>query len=62
MKIIQVDNFDREAYSDTLIAENVHSYYGPFIVDYLNQKCSGDNSPDYYRLVDDDHKLYVFEP
>lgn len=61
MKIICVDNYDREIYDDVLIAENVHKGYGKEIVDLLN------NSPkrvdgDYFRLVDDNHKLFKFEP
>jgi hypothetical protein len=57
MKIIKVDNYDRELYDDVLIAENVHKYYGQIIVDLLN------NNPkrfddDYFRLVEDDYKLF----
>ena len=62
MKIILVDNFDREMTSDTLIAENVEKHYGERIVEFLNNKFSGSTSPDYFRLVDDGHKLYIFEP
>jgi hypothetical protein len=61
MKIIQVDNFDREYKSDVLVAENVHEFYGKHIVNFLNDKFSGDHAPDFYRLVPDDHKLYEFE-
>ena len=62
MKIIVVDNFDRESESDTLVAENVNKYYGEFIVDFLNDKFSGDSSSEWFRLVEDNHKLYEFEP
>jgi hypothetical protein len=61
MKIIRVDNFDREDISDVLVAENVHEYYGKRLVAFLNEEFSGEHSPDYYRLVEDDHVLYKFE-
>ena len=62
MKIIQVDNFDRENVSDRLICENVSEFMGKTIVALLNGKMSGDTSPVYFRLVEDNHKLYKFEP
>lgn len=62
MKIIKVDNFDRENHSDILVCENVNEFYGKAIVGFLNDKLSGPSIPDYYRLVSDDYKLYEFEP
>ena len=62
MKIIMVDNFNRENVSDTLIAENVSEYFGKKIVKYLNNTFSGDTSPDYFKLVTNDYKLFTFEP
>lgn len=62
MKIIQLDNFGREAVSDTLIAENVSKHYGEIITDFLIKELSGESSPMFFRLVEDDHKLYEFKP
>lgn len=62
MKIIQTDNFDRESVSDVLVAENVHNFYAAKITEFLNGVYGGDNSPFYFCAVEDDHKLYVFEP
>ena len=62
MKIIKVDNFDRETKDDRLICENVNKFYGEKIVNFLNDTESGDNSPNFYRLVEDDHQLFKFEP
>lgn len=62
MKIIKVDNFDRENVSDTLVAENVNDFFGKLFVDLLNDKFSGGTSPDYFKLAPDDYKLYKFEP
>lgn len=62
MKIIRVDNFDREGVNDRLVCENVNEYYGLKIAEYLNDRFSGEHSPDFYRLVDDNYKLYVWEP
>ena len=62
MKIIGVDDFDREHVSDVLIVENVDEYYGQVITDLLNEKWGGETANRFYKLVPDDHKLYVFEP
>ena len=56
MKVISVDNYDREHISDTLICENVSGYLGSEIVEFLNQKFK--YGSDYYKLVDDDYKLW----
>jgi len=62
MKIINVDNFDREWVDDKVVCENVSEYYGGIIVDFLNDRLSGDHSSDFYKLVENDHKLYAWEP
>ena len=59
MKIISVDNFNRDEVSDKLIAENVNNYYGNEIVKFLNK--GDENSQDFYKLVENDHKLYKYE-
>lgn len=61
MKIICVDNFARETHDDVLVCENANDFYGEFIVNMLNEKLSGEHSSDYYRLVEDDYKLYKYE-
>jgi hypothetical protein len=58
MKIICVDNFGREHVADRLVAESVNEYYGTPLVDFLNNRYSGEESSCYYRLVNDDHKLW----
>lgn len=62
MKIICVDNFDRESRDDSLVCENVNKYMGKQIVEFLIEKFSGNESSDFFRLVEDDYKLYTFEP
>lgn len=62
MKIICIDNFDREIVSDRLIAENVPDHYAEGIAEHLNEKYSGTTSPVYFKAVPDDYKLYTFEP
>ena len=62
MKIIQVDNFDRDDYDDVLIASNVHTIYGNFIVEALNERYSTTQSPHFFRLVEDNFELKVFKP
>lgn len=61
MKIICVDNFNRDGHSDELVCENVNEFYGKRITTFLNAKFSGETSSDFYRLVEDEHKLYKFE-
>jgi hypothetical protein len=60
MKIICVDNYNRENYDDVLIAENVHKGYGKLLVDLLNESPKRGDS-DYFRLVEDDYELYKYE-
>jgi len=62
VKIICVDNFNREHISDLLVAENVSIFYGEKIVEFLNKTFSGDSAVDYFRLVKDDTKIYKFRP
>lgn len=62
MKIICKDNFDRESVSDKLIAENVDELYLQSIVDYLNNRYGGNSSPDFFKTVEDNYKLYVYNP
>ncbi|MCR4362054.1 hypothetical protein NUG13_12015 [Bacillus subtilis] len=57
MKIILVDNFNREEVADNLIAENVNEFWGKRIVDALNDK-EHEDSDNYFRLVKDDYVLW----
>ncbi len=57
MKIIRVDNFDRGSLPEVLIAENVKPYYAKYIIEFLNNKFSGDHSPEYFELEEDDYVL-----
>jgi len=61
MKIIKKDNFDRENVSDVLVCENCPIGYATLIADLLNNR-AGEDSPDYYKAVPDDYKLYRYEP
>ena len=61
MKIIIKDNFDRETHSDKLVATGVNDYHAKRIVDLLNKEESAD-SPAFYVAVEDDYKLYEWEP
>lgn len=61
MKIIATSNHDSETQSDVLVCENVNRFYGEKIVKYLNSE-GGDHSRDFYKLVEDNHVLYKWEP
>jgi hypothetical protein len=66
MKIIMVDNFNRENISDKLIVEKVDKWWGETIVSLLNDhhhyRPNNPNNPNFFRLVKDDYKLYEFKP
>ncbi|KEK23883.1 hypothetical protein BAGA_05425 [Bacillus gaemokensis] len=61
MKIICVDNFDRDTHDDKLVCESIDKYYGEVVVNSLNDKLSGEHSDSYFKLVEDDYKLYKYE-
>lgn len=74
MKIIGVDNYDREMYGDVLVCENVTSeYYANKIVDVLNYGIVINKedrkdmtfmnklnlvSDTFYKIVNDDYELF----
>lgn len=60
MKIIAKDNYDRETVSDRLICENIDKHIGERMVNFLNE--NGRSQFDFFVLVEDDYKLYKFEP
>lgn len=58
VKIIAVDNYDREHIADILIAENVQQHYAEGISDYLQSKYGGSQASRYYKAVANDYKLW----
>jgi len=63
MKIIGVDNLNRDYISDVLWIDNIPSECETFaqrVCDRLNRGL-GDNSGTYYKIAADDRKLYIFE-
>ena len=61
MKIIYSDNIPDDTSSERLWLENVPQDVGQRVCDKLN-KHLGDHQGPFYRVVADDHKLYVWEP
>jgi hypothetical protein len=61
MKVIAIDNFNSESVSDILIAENLTLEQAVYIVNARNNG-GGNYTSWYYRVVEDDYKLYVFQP
>ncbi len=57
MKIIAIDNFDRDRVRDVLIAENVHANYIDEIVELLQKKHGGNYASYYYTARPDDYVL-----
>ena len=62
MKIICVNNFDRESINDRLIAENVPAFYANFLCEKLNECYSSSYSGNYFRVEPDDYKLHIYDP
>lgn len=62
MKIIGKSNFDLDTVNDILIAEKVDPAYADGMVDYLNETFCDSHSTYCFFLVEDDYKLYRFEP
>lgn len=62
MKIICCDNYGRENVSDTLVAKNISEYYGRIVVEALNKEIDDSYSDCYFKLVEDDYKLYTYNP
>ena len=61
MKVIGIDNFDRDYISDILIEENLSEREAFDMVSSHNENMRS-YDPWYYRAVADDYKLRVFEP
>lgn len=57
MKIIRVDNFDRDNKPDKLVAENVDLFYADAMIKDLNDRYSGISSPYFFKLVSDSYEL-----
>lgn len=58
MKIITQDNFDRDLFSEEVMAENVNEFIGKQMVEQWNDKYWNGHSDFYLKLVPDDHELY----
>lgn len=58
MKIITKDNFCRDLFTETIVAENVNKAIGEQLVKTWNDKHWDDNSDYYLALVEDDYELY----
>lgn len=61
MKIIYADNIPTDISSERLWLENVPEDVGQRVCDKLNEHL-GDHQGPFYRMVEDHHKLYVWEP
>jgi len=62
MKIVGVDNFDRETVDYFLVAENVPASFAVPIVEFLNKRFSEGTAMMYFMIKNDDYKLFKFEP
>ena len=61
MKIVATSNYNLDDYSEYVIAENLNSYYGKLICDFLQDRVrKGDDA--WPVLKEDDYVLFVWEP
>lgn len=58
LKIITKDNFDRDLFTEKVIAENVNEFIGKQLVQRWNDKYWTEQSDFYLKLVEDDYVLY----
>ena len=58
MKIVTKDNFDRDYFTERVIAENVNPYIGKELVEEWNNKNWRSDSQYYLALVENDYVLY----
>jgi len=61
MKIVATSNYAQDNFSEYIIAENLNSYYGKLICDFMqSQVRDGDSA--WPVLKEDDYVLFVWEP
>ena len=60
-KVIRCDNYDREMYSDVLVASNLSETEAQKIVDAMNEDPNRSDEH-FYKVKADDYKLFEYEP
>lgn len=58
MKIVTKDNYDRDLFTEKIIAENVSDYIGKQLIECWNNKYWDQYSNYYLELVEDDYECY----
>lgn len=58
MKVVLVDNFDRDYIADRLLADNLTQEDARALADDFNKKHASYNCPDFAVVKDDNYKLY----
>jgi hypothetical protein len=58
LKVIIKDNFGRDYFTETVVAENVSEFLGKQLVEQWNNKYWNEHSDCYLELVEDDYVLY----
>jgi hypothetical protein len=62
VKIVWMDNFNRDTVSEQLVCSGIRSAAeGEVMLAALQARCT-DGGPDWYKLEGDDYELYVFDP
>lgn len=61
MKIVIISNYNNELINDRLFCENISYEIAKKIANIMNESIPDDH-PDFYEVVDDDYKLYKWQP
>lgn len=62
MKIVAVDNYNRDSVSDVLVAENVPAAWADALVNAWQEQHKNCHSDRWLMVKPDDYRLYEFKP
>ncbi len=58
MKVIRTDSFNRESQAEKIIKDNLSTEEAKSLCDELIAKRQGENDPNWYKVADDDYRLW----
>lgn len=62
MKIAATSNFDLETFNEYFVAHDVNVHFANKAINAIGKSEGEFNSDVYYRVVDDNYKLQIWEP
>lgn len=61
-KIVAHSNFDNETVSEFVVADNIPAFYAEKLIHFMQKEIASKDATYYYKLVDLDYELYIWEP